>query len=492
MCLPKKLVQAYKVLQRTVMYNPDHLEALLRFANFCRILIRKSKDEEEYQDVAELYAKAEQLCQGDLERELELANHYFFIEKLPEALAAAQRAQEAAPEDSRVYHLLGCIYLQMDEFDLAKEALERALLAVSSEVQLYHDLATLYIKQEQLAEAVKALESALASCSQTSEQGIRMLQICILQMKSENFGLALMACQEALSLSPDDVNLIYTLIGIHQQMMDYEAALQLLESKLLKIVGGLDQRALHLQATIYLQDQQAEKAIEIYGKLVKIDDQNANWYYHLAHAYQQAGQKEQANKAVRRALRYNRQHQESKALFNQINQKKKQDEDDGADQDKPENQTENQIENSKKRVYFDPLYLDEFLEELALEPVIAKLCQYLEQRYWKNRDRRGQKPKVAYRSLILMQLVMGIKDWNFNELYDKFRSKKKGGKSLRGLLGLPVDANEIAHYTTYKRKLNKLGRYPIKFIMNHLVRQAATPKYIDLSNVLLDSSNSCL
>ena len=54
MCIPKTLIQAYKVLQRTILYNPDHLTALLRFANFCRVLIRQGQDSKPPQDVEQL------------------------------------------------------------------------------------------------------------------------------------------------------------------------------------------------------------------------------------------------------------------------------------------------------------------------------------------------------------------------------------------------------------------------------------------------------
>ena len=198
-----------------------------------------------------------------------------------------ERALLLAPEDSRIHYLLYAIYLEMEQFELAQFALGRTLEITTPNVQLYHDLATVHIKQGQLAEAIKALECALACTVQVVEQAILWHQISVLQLKSENFAEALMACQSALNLVPDDVNLIYTQIAVHQQMMDYEAAIKLLESNLLPIVGSDDQRALHLQGTLYLLHEQPLKAVEIFSNLAKADDQNANWHYHLAQAYQQ-------------------------------------------------------------------------------------------------------------------------------------------------------------------------------------------------------------
>ena len=69
----------------------------------------------------------------------------------------------------------------------------------------------------------------------------------------------------------------------------------------------------------------------------------------------------------------------------------------------------------------------------------------------------------------------------------KLRSRKHEG-DLRRLLGLPKDPEDLPAYTTFRRRLDQLGVYPLKFLMRTLVREAATQGYIDVSNVLLDTS----
>ncbi len=54
LCIPKKLRQAYNVLWRTVQDNPDHLTALLHYANFCRVLVNEREE-----DVEALYERIE-------------------------------------------------------------------------------------------------------------------------------------------------------------------------------------------------------------------------------------------------------------------------------------------------------------------------------------------------------------------------------------------------------------------------------------------------
>lgn len=116
-----------------------------------------------------------------------------------------------------------------------------------------------------------------------------------------------------------------------------------------------------------------------------------------------------------------------------------------------------------------------------------KLARYIEHRYWKERDSRGAKPEVSHRTIVMMLLVMGIKDWNLNQLHSKLRSRKHGGP-LRRLVGLPADPEEAPNYTTLSRRINALGIYPLKFLMRILVREAVSRGYIDVSNVMLDTS----
>ena len=471
---PKKARQAYNVLCRTVKYNPNHLQALLYYANFCRLLIRE-KDE----DVAGLYARAEEMCQGNFENELSLANHYFLEGQLFKAVDACQRALLLNNQYARVHHLLA-VY-EMGKFEEAKVSLEKAMNLSGASASLYHELATIQIKEEKWKEAIKSLELALDCSSDLTERAYLLEQLGVLLMKEEAYGQALQVFFQANTLQPDaarkraEVDLLYALITVQQKMMDYQDAITLLETKLLHLVGDADKPARFLLATLYLMDEQAEKAVEILNTLLKEEPKNADYHYSLAQAYLKLDKRHQAKKALRAALRHNSHHTPSLNLYKNLKKEEK------------SKKTEKIDKTKKLNEYFDPLDLGEFFDELGIEATVEKLSNYLFHRYWKERDPRGAKPTVKYRSLIWMLLVMGLKDWNFNFLYDRMCSTKYGAE-LRRLLELPENADDLKVYTTYKRQLNKLGRYPLKFLHNSLVRQAAQAGYLDLSNILLDSS----
>jgi tetratricopeptide (TPR) repeat protein len=322
----------------------------------------------------------------------------------------------------------------------------------------------------------------LAYTSQTNERVILLREVASLQIKLERYTEAVQTLEKALSFVAQDIVLLYSLVVVHQQMTDYAAALDVLEKRLLPLVGEQDQQARQLQGVLYLQAEQFERAQTIFVTLTKESKkqdnlpQQAEYYYYLAMAEHCQGHKVAARKAVNSALRRNRIHAAARTLYQELNGQP------AAEEKKAEEESVKPIQD-----YFDPLDLDEFLEVLDIRDHLDKLVTYVEMRYWKNRDPRGKKPKLSHRTIVLMRIVMGFKDWNLNQLHEKLRSKKHGSP-LRKLLELPDDPNELAVYTTFERRINVLGVYPLKFLMRQMVREAVQEGYIDVSNILLDTS----
>lgn len=466
LAIPNKLRQAYNVLQRTVTHNPDHLTALLRYANFCRVLINDDED------VEALYQRVEELSAGDLEKELTCAADHLFTGQLERAQAACERALTLAPEDHRVHRLRYQIYLLEENLEQAEAAAQQVLALEGPTSQGYQDLATVYLHAERMPAALEALTHALDWAATLAEQLPLLCQIATLQMQQGQYTAAVERLEQALALDASDPATLYTLVVAHQQLTDYVAALEVLESRLLPVVGAENPAARQLQGILYLQAQDFAAARDVFASLVEADAKNAHYHYYLALAEDHLGHTHAARQAVCRALRCDRRHAEARALYDQLHTRPSTDEE----------------ETSKPQpAYFDPLDLHEFLTLLDIQVRIDKLVAYIEMRYWKERDPRGKKPQVAHRTIVLMQIAMGIKDWNLHQLYQKLRSRKHGGP-LRRLLGLKEDPEELPDYTTFERRLNNLGVYPLKFLMRQWVREAVREGYIDVSNVLLDTT----
>ncbi len=465
LCLPSKLRQAYNVLRRTTQHNQGHLEAWQRYANFCRILIREEDD-----DVTAMYEHIEGLSRGNVEQEIKVVNDYLFTKQYERALAGCQRIIALAPQDSRAYHLLYAVHLEMEAYEAAGKALEKVFSLTEATTQLYHDQAILAIKQGDLPAACAALQQAVQQTDEPQYKATLLRQLATLQLQQEAYGDALQSIQAALRLEPEDVPTLYNLVVVHQQMTDYAQALSVLETQIGPLVGQDDHQHRHLQGVLYLLDKKSSEALSIFSQLLQKDKHQADYHYGVALAYHQMKQNTQAKKAVTKALRNQRRHAGALALYNELHQKQKSDSDD-----------------SEPTLYFDPLDLATFFSHMGLTSAIDKLTSYIQHRYWKLRDSRGVKPEVSHRSIVLILLVMGIKDWNFNQLFHKLQSQEKGAE-LRRLLLLPDEATALACYTTYKRRLNSLGIYPLKFLMRSLVRTAISEGFVDISHILLDTS----
>ncbi len=467
LCLPNRLRQAYNVLCRTVRYNPEHLEAWLRYANFCQVLIRDDED------VDNLYARIRNISDGDLEKELTCATDHLFTGQLERAQQTCARALALAEDDSRVYHLLYEIFLAKDLFWLADAALQRVFTLEGPSVQLYHDRAMIEIKAGTPEAAIAVLGQAVDCTDDPKEQLILWRQLAVLQMQTEAYTDALVSLNAALALEPGDVSTIYSLVIAHQQMTDCQAALRVLREQLLPAVGLKDQKVRHLQGTLHLLAEEPKVALTMFEGLVKDDEHNADYHYGVALAHHQLGHNRKVRQSVTKALRRNRRHAAARALHDQLHAKKP--------------RPDEEQEKDKSLPFFDPLDLEEFLDVLDMEQSVHKLARYIAHRYWKKRDPRGHKPEVSHRTIVMMLLVMGIKDWNLNQLHSKLRSRKHGG-SLRHLVDLPADPQDVPNYTTFSRRINDLGVYPLKFLMRTLVREAVSQGYIDVSNVMLDTS----
>lgn len=464
LCLPKKLRQAYNVLRRTVQHNPDDLAALLRYANFCRVLINDGEN------VEGIYQRIETLSTGDLEKELNCAADHLFTGQLERAKEACARALALDGENSRAYHLLYRIYLEESVLWLAQAAAEQVLALAGPSVQVYDDLATVHLKAGEDRTALDLWQQALAYAAKDEERVPLWRQMAILQMKNEAYAEAIQTLEQVLATDEQDLATLYSLVVAYQQSTDYAEALAVLETRILPRLGAENGQARLLQGALHLQAGELEQARDLFVALVETDKSCADYHYYLALTEDQLGHKIAACQAVNRALRRNRQHPGARALYDQLHAHS------------PE-----ETKKPQATRYFDPLDLDEFLAELAIQERIAKLVAYIEMRYWKERDRRGKKPEVSHRTIVLMQVVMGIKDWNLHQLHEKLRSKKRGGPLCK-LLGLSDDPSKLPAYTTFERRLERLGVYPLKFLMRQWVREAIQKGYIDASNILLDTS----
>ncbi|MBN2258312.1 MAG: tetratricopeptide repeat protein, partial [Anaerolineaceae bacterium] len=312
LCLPRKLRQAYNVLRRTVQHNPDDLAALLHYANFCRVLIHDGED------VEAIYQRIETLSAGHLERELLCAEDHLFTGQLERAKEACARVLALDGENSRAYHLLYHIYLEEGVLWLAQAAAEQVLALAGPSVQVYDDLATVHLKAGEDSAALDLWAQALAYAAKDEERIPLWRQMAILQMQQELYAEAIQTLEQVWATDEQDLAALYSLVVAHQQSTDYAAALAVLESRILPLVGTENGQARLLQGALYLQAGELAQARDLFAALVEADKSCADYHYYLALTEHQLDRKIAACQAVNRALRRNRQHPGARTLYDQL------------------------------------------------------------------------------------------------------------------------------------------------------------------------------
>lgn len=164
--------------------------------------------------------------------------------KLIQAQQMYQQLLETMPVDSDLWHRLGILYWQQNQFELAKNTLLQALnyQKKSPMLWLHYGVVLGSLNQHQLAQ--QSFESGLA-CQATATQQIELYYYHALALhKQHQLSHALNSIDKVLQLSPNHV------------------------------------QALNLQGTLYLQNHNLPQALNCYQLAIKLKKDFAEAWYH--------------------------------------------------------------------------------------------------------------------------------------------------------------------------------------------------------------------
>jgi hypothetical protein len=219
--------------------------------------------------------------------------------------------------------------------------------------------------------------------------------------------------------------------------------------------------------------------LELFRGLLQADEAAFEPRYHLALAYKQANKYAQAQQEVNRLLRHQPNHAGGLALHAELSQRKKQ-------KARHRRQARQANRPATPPPPLEPLKIPAFLKALNIEAEVKKVATYLEHRYWKERDRRGVNPDISFRTIVLLQVVQGIKDWKLAKLYRKLQEEEE--EELRLLLGFEADLNQLPTYRALAKRIKQMAIFPLKYLSRKLSRRAVQRGYVQLDEVLLDTS----
>ena len=431
----------------------------------------------------------ERLASDSPDRWRELAAHYLYQRAYARAEAAAYHALGLAPADVRTCCLLEEIAFGQQEYERAAKWCRRAIALEPDEVAHYQQLATIYARLEQLAAAQEILTQGVQralSAGQTMQaadllhqQASLLVQPCLAADRQPAWDAALSTLCLALGLVPDHLPSLQALLGLYQATEGWAAAIQVVTEHLIPHPLVVASYSHDLLGLLYLQAGHPERALELFRGLVQADEVAVEPRYHLALAYEQAKRYRLAQQEVNRVLRRRPHHAGAQELHARLTDRKRQRE----RKRRQERQARTRLTATEP---FEPLKVPAFLEALDIEREVAKVAAYLERRYWKQRDRRGVKQQITYRTIVLVVVVQGIKDWNLAQLYRKL--KEKGEEDLRRALGFEADPDQAPTYQALAQRIRAMGVFPLKFLSRKLSRRSVQRGYVQLDEVLLDTS----
>lgn len=429
-----------------------------------------------------LVEELEQLADDDADRWQELAAHYLYQEDYSRAKEAAHRSLWLRPTSVSTGCLLEEIAFEREEYEQAAEWCWRAIVLEPEVAAHYQQLAIIYVRMEQPEAAQEILaqgvEYALGS-GQTMLAADLLHQQASLLVQQQSWDKARSILCLALGLVPDYLPALKALMGLYGTTEAWGAAIQIIREHLIPHPLVEASYSHDLLGLFYLQAGQLELAVELFRGLVQTDEEAIEPRYHLALAYEQIGKHRLAMREVNRVLRRKRHHAGARELHAQLTGRKQK-----RAQKRRQERKERARQVSTEPV--EPLKVPAFLQALDIEPDVAKTAAYLEHRYWKERDPRGVKPEIPYRTIILLVVVQGIKDWKLAHLYRKL--KEVGEEELRLALGFSVDPEALPTYQALAKRIRQMGVFPLKYLTRKLSRRSVERGYVHLDEVLLDTS----
>jgi tetratricopeptide (TPR) repeat protein len=423
-----------------------------------------------------------QLAATDPARWRELAAHYLYQEAYERAQGAAYQALGLSLDNAPTCVLLADIAQGQQDDEQAVQWYRRALVLAPAEIASYQALAHLYVRLEQAEAAQEILgegvQRALSLGCEALAADLLSQQASVLINRQEWTPAQRLLCL-ALGLVPDHLVALHALAGLYQAKGAWPAALAVVSEHLLPHPLVETSYAQDWLGLIYLQAEQPEPALELFRGLLQADEAGLEPRYHLALAYKQAGHYRQAQQEVNRVLRQQPHHSGALALQAELSGRKRA-------KARQRRQARAANRPATPPPPLEPLKIPAFLTALDLEAEVNKVATYLQHRYWQERDRRGVKPDIPFRTLILLQVVQGIKDWKLARLYRKLQEQDE--TELRLLLGFEADPEQLPTYRALAKRIEPMGVFPLKYLSRKLSRRAVQRGYVQLDEVLLDTS----
>ena len=198
-------------------------------------------------------------------------------EKYDEALAHLHKAVELNPEFAEGYCNIGCILLGRGEFSEAEGYLLRCLEKDRDSVEAYYNLGYAYQAKSEFDKALSFYKEVVTR-EPKNANAYAMMGACAQYLGREDDALVFLG--EALRLKPDSMEAATQLAALYIDKKEYPHAEDVLR---LSLVSHSEEVTLYFSLGLVLKEQgKFESALAQFNKVVQLDENNAEGFYHLA------------------------------------------------------------------------------------------------------------------------------------------------------------------------------------------------------------------
>ena len=205
------------------------------------------------------------------------AERFLKEEKYDEALTHFKRAAELNPEFAEGYCNIGCILLNRGEFSEAEAYLLQSLEKDNDFIEAYFNLGCAYQVKSEFDKALSFYKEVITREPKNTDAYARM-GACAQYLGREDDAQTFL--WEALRLKPDSLEAATQLAGLHIEKKEYTHAEDVLR---LSLVSHPEEVSLYFSLGLVLKEQgKFESALAQFNKVVQLDENNAEGFYHLA------------------------------------------------------------------------------------------------------------------------------------------------------------------------------------------------------------------
>lgn len=243
---------------------------------------------------------------------LRKAEHFEDTGDLDSAIKEAELAHEAKPESSRPIREVGYYHYRKNDLEEAEKWFLRAAEMNYMDVFAFHYLGELYLKQDNIEKAQQYFEKAMDISPRHLDRGIRFGKVLIQRKMVDK---AIGVFNKALGLSGSTLAMREEIADLCIENEIYEYAVKLLEF-IVKQQPDRKDLLLKLGATLESLDE-INRALLYLVRAEKLDEEDMDIKIHLAKSYLAIEKPILAEKALKKVLKSDPDHEVAKTLYKQ-------------------------------------------------------------------------------------------------------------------------------------------------------------------------------